>query len=77
MNIKPNITIHDFNAICRLCLKRERRLKPIFKSEASDAESYQTESVPMNQMVNVCIGIHVITNKLNSYKQNDSIKTIN
>lgn len=66
MNIKPNITINDFNAICRLCLKRERRLKPIFKSEASDAESYQIESVAINQMVNICIGIDVNKNKLNS-----------
>lgn len=68
MNIKSNITEKDFNSICRLCLKRERRLKPIFKSDASDAESYQTESVP--GMANICIGINVNTNKLNSYKQN-------
>lgn len=62
MNIKQNITINDFNAICRLCLKRERRLKPIFKS---DPENNQTEPVALNQMVNDCIGINVNTNKSN------------
>lgn len=52
-----NITVSDFNSICRFCLKNERRLKPIFKNEPSDDES---KSIPLNRMIGDCSGLVVI-----------------
>lgn len=53
------ITVNDFSKICRLCLKRDNRLKPIFKSESSDADSQHTESLPFNKMIAICFGFNV------------------
>lgn len=58
-----NITVNDFSKICRLCLKHDRHLKPIFKSESIDqgiAGDHTTASaVPFNQMITTCFGFDV------------------
>lgn len=52
------ITIDDFESICRLCLKKDRCLKPIFKSEISDSE--QNGISTLDQMIAECFGLEVI-----------------
>lgn len=53
MDFNKNITINDFNAICRLCLKCDSNLKPIFKRE-------RIEDTPtVDEMINFCIGLEV------------------
>lgn len=59
MENKLNITVNDFSKICRLCLKRDRKLKPIFKSESMDLADCQTESLPLSQMITACFGFNV------------------
>lgn len=58
----PNITIDDFNLICRLCLKKDKqRLTPIFKSNKSDNENEQNNSLlmPTNRMIAELCGLEV------------------
>lgn len=56
MQFNPNITEDDFSSICRLCLKRKCRLKPIFKSEV---DITNTAAASFNQMIAICFGIEV------------------
>lgn len=73
-----NLTVKDFNSICRLCLNRARRLKPIFKSDSSDHELAPAGSLddPTNHfnsdnkswsfvtMLTTCFGLKVISHDL-------------
>lgn len=65
-----NITIRDFNVICRFCLKKDEHLKPIFKSENNGGNSNDGEIVDLFnennaaggaivQMINLCTGLEV------------------
>lgn len=53
-----NVTVADFNSICRFCLKNERRLKPIFKNEPSD-DNDESKSIPLNRMITDFSGLVV------------------
>lgn len=53
MNFNKNITINDFDVICRLCLKYENNLKPILKRE-------NDKNTPTaDEMINICFGLEV------------------
>lgn len=51
MEIKSDITINDFSAICRLCLKRERRLQSLFHTKNLEQS--------LKQMIHICFGFEV------------------
>lgn len=66
-----NITIRDFNVICRFCLKKDEHLKPIFKQlENNGVGSNDGEIVDffnennaadgaIVQMISLCTGLEV------------------
>lgn len=55
MEIKSDITINDFSAICLLCLKREHRLQPIHRIE----NFANMEAQSLNEIIHVCFGFEV------------------
>lgn len=56
MDTNLNITINDFNSICRLCLNKDRRLKFIFETKI---ENDDCKSEPMHQVIAICFGLNV------------------
>lgn len=64
MEPSPNITINDFNNVCRFCLKRENYMRPIFKHEndggVNDFFSDSSQADVIAKMINLCTGLEVI-----------------
>lgn len=60
MDVQHSITLNDFQSICRLCLKKDRCLHPIFKSEYSDNVDQQNGITTLNIMIFECFGLDVI-----------------
>lgn len=67
-----NITLNDFQSICRLCIKKERSLKPIFKSESehnidNGGGDHQNGIMTLNTMILECFGLNVVINSFKIY----------
>lgn len=60
MEFNSTLTVDDFASICRLCLKRKSRLKPVFKSKV-EIDLTNTAATSFDQMITICFGIEVNT----------------
>lgn len=66
MDTKQNIKKTDFNSICRLCLNKDRRLKPIFHTN-----NIQTDDQSFHGMIINCTGINVSTINIINFNDNN------